>query len=244
MKVFLYVSFFVALGFILLTCFRFLGESTLQGKDCFTKENFEKTFHYIQWKHKTSKKLSANQKVILEDGYEVEALEDEINGRYILFSKKAYKFFSLNSSGQYIPHTKKANLKQYQSYFCKLFARASFANLPLNYMYKYIDGSNNVWLIASDNIEYKPIAKENSSSGEYSGGEPFKKNIELTQFQAIQSLLKKGLSNKAIHLEDRNMGCGTVLESVTENVSAQQCYLPMNSAEKKAIEDWLRKLKE
>jgi hypothetical protein len=251
MKILLSVFIFGLLICFVFACFRFLGafanipnpdaNPNPMQEDCLTEENFEKAFHYIQWKYKTSKKLSENSKVIFDDGYELDVMEQENIGRRITFSKEGYKGFSVDMREKYIPHTK---IAQYQKYFCKLVKTATLVNLPKNYMYKYIDGNNNVWIINAEDVEYKPIAKENSSSSEYSGGEPFKKNTTLAQYQAIQLLLKKGLSNKSIQLANRNMGCGTVLEFVAENVVANECYLAMNSDEKQATEEWLKQLKE
>jgi len=216
----------------------------MQQEDCLTEENFEKAFHYIQWKQKTSKKLSKTQKVLFSKGYELDAIEETNGKRRIVFFKKDYKYFSVDVQDKYIPHTQVVDIPQNQIYFCELVNNAKFANLPTNYLYKYIDGNNNIWVIDDKSIEYEPIATENSSSGMYSGGEPFKKYISLEQYKAIQALLKKALANSSIHLENRNMGCGTILEMVTESITVKYCYLPMNHEEKKSIETLLNQWKQ
>ena len=81
------------------------------------------------------------------------------------------------------------------------------------------------------------------SAGKYSGGIPFQIQITPDQYQTIQSLLQKGLSNTSIHLQNRRMGSGTILELAKADTEAASCYLRMNSLEKAAIENWLKQLK-
>lgn len=113
----------------------------------------------------------------------------------------------------------------------------------LHMQYSYIDGNNNVWDISADSLEYKPISKEMSSSGIYSGGIPFQIKITLDQYLTVQSLLQKGLNNTSIHLQHRQMGSGTILELAKADAQGVSCFLPMNSPEKAAIENYLKQLK-
>lgn len=76
--------------------------------------------------------------------------------------------------------------------------------------YTYADGSGNAYKITADSIEYIPIKKENSSSGEYSGGEPVKKAITPTQFDVLVTMLKGIVNDKTIHIENREMMTGLV----------------------------------
>ncbi|AEE47961.1 hypothetical protein Halhy_0047 [Haliscomenobacter hydrossis DSM 1100] len=133
--------------------------------------------------------------------------------------------------------------------FCGLFSslnhyvdQAQESKLLLM-QYRYIDGNNNAWNISKKWIEYKPISKVLSSSGNYSGGEPFQAKITTRQYRAIRSLLQNAMSNTAIHLPNRLMGSGTIIEFTEEDDQTATCYLPMNSPEKAAIEDWLNQLK-
>jgi len=216
--------------------------SSLKSQDmnsCYTEENFEMTYHYIQWKKLTSKKLSENYKVLFDDGFELEVVEADGN-RKIVCSKKNYSYFSVDSQKGIIPHTKAASdAKKYEKQYCQLVEIAKFKGLPKNYTYHYADGNANVWVITDKNLEYKPVTKEMSSSGMYDGGKPFTKEITETQYKEIQALLKKGLSNTAIHIENRVKGSGAISEGVTPTVTVNSKYIQMSSEEKKAIEAWL-----
>lgn len=133
--------------------------------------------------------------------------------------------------------------------FCGLFSSLHHLvdqtkeSKPLHMQYRYIDGNNNVWDINKKMIAYKPISRAQSSSGTYSGGEPFQTKITADQYRTIRSLLRNAMSNTAIHLSNRLMGSGTIIELTVEDTQAATCYLPMNSPEKAAIENWLNPLK-
>lgn len=105
----------------------------------------------------------------------------------------------------------------------------------------YIDGNNNRFeLISNKNvceIEYKPIQPDESSSGTYSGGEPVSKTIACVKFDEIQNYMKKIVANPSNLIQERNMGCGTILLNPT---SAQ--FIPMNSRYKDTLERKLRAL--
>ncbi len=218
--------------------------NTDEMENCLNEENFELAFRYVQWKKQTSKKLSKNHLVLFENGYEVEAEEDKDTGRRIIFSKDNSKYFSVDLKEKFIPYGKDTDFNKFDEYFCKLVARAKLANIPKNYLYKYIDGNNNLWIVKENEIEYKPITKEQSSSGEYSGGKPFKVSITLEQYGELQILFKNALQQTSSHSEKREMGTGTVLQFVTETFGVADFYLKMGSAEKKEIEDRLEKFKD
>ncbi|MCU0438070.1 MAG: hypothetical protein MUC49_09135 [Raineya sp.] len=226
--------------YLILALFGITGISKGQNMNsCYTEENFEIAYHYVQWKKQTSKKLSENHKVLLEDGYELEALEQDGMPK-IVFSKKNYSYFFVSNKNGITPLTKSASdLKKYEEKFCKLMEVAKFKNLPKNYTYRYIDGVGNAWIISDKDIEYKPITKEMSSSGMYDGGTPFKKEITETQFKEIQSLLKKGLQNKEIETDSRRKGTGVIEEAVTPTVTVVSKIILMDAKEKQAIEAWL-----
>ncbi|MFI5203379.1 MAG: hypothetical protein ACHQF2_02695 [Flavobacteriales bacterium] len=76
--------------------------------------------------------------------------------------------------------------------------------------YGYADGSGNVYKLTSDNLEYIPVKKENSSSGEYSGGEPAKVSVSKAQFDVLVSMMKGIILDKSIHIENREMMTGMI----------------------------------
>jgi hypothetical protein len=77
--------------------------------------------------------------------------------------------------------------------------------------YTYIDGNNNDYEITSDSIFYSPIAPVESSSGEYSGGDPKRLKITEAQFLKIEMIIKSILKDKSNFIKDRLMGCGTLI---------------------------------
>lgn len=68
------------------------------------------------------------------------------------------------------------------------------------------DGSGNTYTISKELIEYSPVRPENSSSGVYSGGEPFKKKISSSDYKKIEKAINTIYDTKAIRLSHRTMG--------------------------------------
>ena len=97
--------------------------------------------------------------------------------------------------------------------------------------YTYIDGNNNAYSIASTVVEYKPVSKENSSSGTYSGGEAKKITITTEQFLKIEGLINAIKKDKKNYVDTRQMGCGTLAVNNRKPV-----YIAMGSENKKALE--------
>src|SRR5687767_14130412 len=102
--------------------------------------------------------------------------------------------------------------------------------------YKYIDGNNNTFVIEPSSIEYVPITKPQSSSGDYSGGAPKRAAITSAQFQRIATILDQIVADTANHIEKRNMGCGTVVRD------GKSTYTQMKSPLKAELERELKGL--
>ncbi len=118
------------------------------------------------------------------------------------------------------------------------------ANTKAVTSYKYIDGSNNTYIINNKNVVYVPITPKNSSSGMYSGGKAFEVAISLEQATEINNLFADALKNKEIQLETRPKGAGTIIK-IMESVSGETTetiIIKMNAKEKLAIEKWLKAL--
>ncbi|MDX1903760.1 MAG: hypothetical protein SFU27_06330 [Thermonemataceae bacterium] len=97
---------------------------------CDTKENFEKVFHYVQWKKVAAKKLSEHKKVLFRSNYELEALE-EGESRKVIFSKKNYTYFFITEKDGLVSLSKKRkDLKKYHQLFCQLTEQANLKGLP------------------------------------------------------------------------------------------------------------------
>ncbi|MFK7908056.1 MAG: hypothetical protein AB8B69_23195 [Chitinophagales bacterium] len=77
--------------------------------------------------------------------------------------------------------------------------------------YRYVDGNNNTYVITPTSVDYQPIDKMMSSSGNYDGGEPIKKEIDETQYTSIQSAMNAAIENTAAHIDKREMGSGWIM---------------------------------
>lgn len=212
--------------------------------DCFSEENFEITYKYVHWKHRTSKKLSPNHRVIVEGNVDVEAAEDE-QGKYLKFWKNNELYCKVDAKKGVIPifkMQKESYVQACQELFCDLLEKAKFKSLPKNYTYHYADGSGNLWKITANQVEYIPVKPENSSSGTYSGGEPFEVSITLTQFQEIEKRMLDALQDTVTHQAERSMGTGAFSQLVS-NALVKRCYVGYQSPHSIAIEKHLKSLK-
>ncbi len=99
--------------------------------------------------------------------------------------------------------------------------------------YEYIDGSGNKYTITSTTITYDPMTPERSSSGTYSGGEPYTVNIEEKNFNDLKLVFKKCIDNKTGQTSERNKGTGMLIV-LPERITY---IFEMNSPQKKEIED-------
>jgi flavodoxin len=109
-------------------------------------------------------------------------------------------------------------------------------------IYHYYDGSGNQFKIETQSLEYIPIEPMESSSGIYSGGEPYKIEITAEQFNQIQNLFEKAFKSKKEHSKERAKLTGML--SIEKNSEKKICILLPNSETKKNIELFLRQLKE
>ena len=217
-------------------------------QDCFSDENFEKAYHYLEWKHATSKK-NGEYRGVMFGKYEVElgnkseapALES-VTG--IVFSQKNWRHFGFYKNRGEVLHIKTPlSKKKNNQLFCDLVEMATKQNLPKNYIYHYSDGSGNLWTITDNSLEYAPITPETSSSGFYSGGKAFKKTITEQEFREIEKTLQKSFIDILPYAEnlllDRQKGTGKISKSVNLSVEIASKVLAMNKAEKTEIETLL-----
>jgi hypothetical protein len=211
-------------------------------QQCLSAENYTLTLRYAQWKLKTAKRLSKDRRVLLGKGFEYTVREEANGEKSIVFYKKNVEAFAVNAR-ELLPINPSSDTSQYHQLFCDLLDSAKFANLPHNVVYRYHDGANNVWSIGPKKIVYHPVTPAMSSTGTYSGGEPFEKAISEVQFAEIEALLKVGVAHKTIHEDSRLKGSGMIVELLTDALVGGTYFLPMRSAEKEAIETWLGQLK-
>lgn len=103
----------------------------------------------------------------------------------------------------------------------------------MNISYEYVDGNGNLYAITSNTIVYDPITPEESSTGTYSGGEPYTVSIEQQHFDAIRKAIDNAITQTEDLTTERNKGNGTLVI-----LPEKKTYiLKMNSQSKKNIED-------
>jgi hypothetical protein len=85
------------------------------------------------------------------------------------------------------------------------------AAIPAQVNYIYSDGNSNTYNITETHINYEPVAKENSSSGAYSGGEAKTKNLSEKDFEKISALFKEAILAKSEQQSERAMQTGLLI---------------------------------
>jgi hypothetical protein len=111
--------------------------------------------------------------------------------------------------------------------------------------YEYADGAGNVYIINPKSIDYRPITKTESSSGNYEGGKPRIVKIDTLQYQAIVMMLDRALNLKSIHAKQDNQGRakGTgMISKQAKNRPVQTQLILMDSQERREIEAFLDRL--
>jgi hypothetical protein len=105
-------------------------------------------------------------------------------------------------------------------------------------IYRYADGSGNIYIINKTMIEYVPVKPSFSSSGIYDGGEHSKKKLSTQEYDSITGLLDKAAANTSVHIETRLMGSGYI--KITKHNSTRTVILKPDSEEQHAIEKALK----
>lgn len=90
------------------------------------------------------------------------------------------------------------------------------------------DFNNNTYRVTSNKITYKAIQPHESSSGTYSGGEDFERNISTEQFQIICTKVQEIMENTRIQTDKRRMMTARLF--VKTNVDNQR-FIIINSKE-------------
>lgn len=105
--------------------------------------------------------------------------------------------------------------------------------------YEYADGSANLYLLTETELKYLPVTPEESSTGQYSGGEPKTVSITPVEFNEMKSLFDNALENTSIHIPDRMKTSGMI--SLTGS-DKKQCIIKPYCTEMKDIEAKLKGL--
>ena len=105
--------------------------------------------------------------------------------------------------------------------------------------YTYSDGSANTYKIAPEMLEYIPVRKEHSSSGNYSGGTAKTVKISSDDYSLIRGLLEEAIAQKAAHTALRAKMSGRIsrnIESEETEVILRPGAAIKNQIEKKLSE--------
>ncbi|HWY12160.1 MAG TPA: hypothetical protein VN026_12585 [Bacteroidia bacterium] len=113
-----------------------------------------------------------------------------------------------------------------------LFMFSGFIKSQVNYIYS--DGNSNSYNISETHLNYEPVTKENSSSGNHSGGEAKSKTISQKDFEKINALFKEAISAKTEQQSDRVMQSGLLIHKKGKKTIEQIVLKPSS--------DYIRKI--
>jgi hypothetical protein len=75
----------------------------------------------------------------------------------------------------------------------------------------YSDGSGNTFHLKEGVLTYDPVTPAESSSGIYSGGDPWSTTLVPEKFSTLSLKLNEAIGKKSIHLKTRTMGSGLLI---------------------------------
>ena len=111
------------------------------------------------------------------------------------------------------------------------------------YEIQYSDGNNNEYRVQKNkniySIEYLPVKPENSSSGDYSGGEEKKNSVSEKEFESLTEIILKLIKSENF-AERRSMGTGLLI--IKSKNSKKSYIFEYNSSEQEIIENKLKEL--
>jgi hypothetical protein len=111
--------------------------------------------------------------------------------------------------------------------------------------YRYADGTGNLYIIYPESIEYLPITRAESSSGNYDGGTPKTVKITDRQYRDVAAILDRALDLKSIHVGNgkngRVKGSGMISKRVNERQILTQ-VIDRDSRSQTEIEALLKQL--
>lgn len=107
--------------------------------------------------------------------------------------------------------------------------------------YEYADGSGNRYIVSDTTLRYIPVRPEGSSTGMYSGGEPFEISLSAGQIRELQQVFENAIAAQQSHTKDRAKMTGLVIKSTqSDTVSV---ILKSNAPEKETLENALNRFK-
>ncbi|GAB4417910.1 MAG: hypothetical protein OHK0039_28820 [Bacteroidia bacterium] len=103
--------------------------------------------------------------------------------------------------------------------------------------YTYADGSGNRYHLHGHLLRYVPVQPHQSSSGVYSGGAPWARELAPAAHAALAAAFEAALADTSAHQPDRGMGSGWVLAAGPSG--ERQCILAMRSPTQQTLEQAL-----
>lgn len=107
--------------------------------------------------------------------------------------------------------------------------------------YTFVDGSGNKYKLHNFKLSYEPISPEMSSSGTYSGGEPFSVELEKMYLLKFIDVMERALWAESDHTENKSMGSGTIIKAIGPEV--MRMHLKYNSDSMKIINEVINEIK-
>ena len=103
--------------------------------------------------------------------------------------------------------------------------------------YAFVDGSGNRYRFENGILTYDPMTADQSSSGMYSGDEPFSKGLEKKDIIRFVDVFERAIWSSEDHTDKRTMGSGTIIKIVGDEKA--RYYLRMNSDSMKEVQTFL-----
>ncbi|MDF1694540.1 MAG: hypothetical protein P1U56_01825 [Saprospiraceae bacterium] len=107
--------------------------------------------------------------------------------------------------------------------------------------YNFTDGSGNRYKLQDSELTYSPMTAKNSSSGIYSGGEPFTKTLGKGELIKLIDVYERAFWSEEDQTGQRSMGSGTLIKILGEEY--QRIYIKMRSPSLKTINAILKTFK-
>ena len=208
----------------------------------FSIEHYYQCLAYLDWKKRVAKKLSPNQRIILDGAKDMDLVELEPALRAIVFYKDNQAYLRVLPQGWFPLYKQQTEryVGECRNDFLSLLERAHYRRELSSYEYRYTDGNNNTWHWGYGFLTYRGVRAEHSSSGVYEGGEDFSLELDGETYEVLAGAARAAFEVEG--LAHREMGCGTIGRSL-KDYHQQRLYLPMDSPEKRVLEQRLRALK-
>ncbi len=103
--------------------------------------------------------------------------------------------------------------------------------------FRYFDLNNNVYTIEKLKVDYEPLTKEKSFSGNYDGGKPTKGKLTQKNLDKLTAKIEQILDSKSLRVKHRSGLCGMII--VYGEEKTKRVIIP-ESSEQGKIDELLR----